>query len=55
MGESSARIELFLYVTRIVQYVDFKLPAGCTRPTLNGVFGITYRPEDYNVDIAMRN
>ncbi|KAH3691300.1 cytochrome P450 2U1-like [Dreissena polymorpha] len=55
IGESIARIELFLYVTRIVQNVEFKLPAGCKRTTLNGVFGITYRPEDYNVDIAKRN
>ncbi|XP_052271646.1 cytochrome P450 2U1-like [Dreissena polymorpha] len=55
IGESIARIELFLYVTRIVQNVEFRLPAGCKRPTLNGVFGITYRPEDYNVDIAKRN
>ncbi|KAH3876686.1 cytochrome P450 2U1-like [Dreissena polymorpha] len=55
LGETIARIELFLYVTRIVQNVQFKLPAGCKRPTLNGVFGLTYRPEDYNVDIEKRN
>ncbi|XP_052275575.1 cytochrome P450 2F3-like [Dreissena polymorpha] len=55
IGESIARIELFLYVTRIVQNVEFKLPAGCKRPTSNGVFGLTYRPEDYDVDIKKRN
>ncbi|XP_052770144.1 cytochrome P450 2F3-like [Mya arenaria] len=55
LGETLARTELFMYTTRLVQKYTFECPDGERLPGLGGVFGLTHRPQDYNVRLVKRN
>ena len=55
LGESLARIELFMYVVTLTQRYKFEQPKDSSPPSLQGVFGITHRPQDYKVIVVRRN
>ncbi|XP_045206620.2 cytochrome P450 2U1-like [Mercenaria mercenaria] len=54
LGETLARMELFLYVTTLVQKLEFRAPDDVELPSLKGVFGLTRRPQDFKVKIHIR-
>ncbi|XP_045203535.1 cytochrome P450 2U1-like [Mercenaria mercenaria] len=55
LGETLAHMELFLYVTTLVQKLEFRAPDDGELPSLKGVFGLTRRPLDFRVNIRMRS
>jgi cytochrome P450 len=55
LGETLARMELFLYVTTIVQKLDIQAPSGEELPSVKGIFGLTRRPQDNKVNIRLRS
>ncbi|XP_045203534.1 cytochrome P450 2U1-like [Mercenaria mercenaria] len=54
LGETLARMELFLYVTTLVQKLEFRAPDDVELPSLKGVFGLTRRPQEFKVKIRIR-
>lgn len=55
LGESLARMELFLYITSLVQRFEFLPPEGEEPPPIEGHLGITYTPLPYKVRVIYRN
>ncbi|XP_076441007.1 uncharacterized protein LOC143280261 [Babylonia areolata] len=53
LGESLARMELFLYLATLIQHFRF-LPAEEQLPPLEGVFGITVSPRPYKIRALSR-
>ena len=49
LGESLARIELFLVLARLLHSFKFENPPGCDLPTLEPVVGIVLTPRPFNV------
>ncbi|KAK7099730.1 hypothetical protein V1264_022791 [Littorina saxatilis] len=49
LGESLARMELFLYLSTLIQRFRFLPPEQETLPPLEGVMGITYCPKSYKI------
>lgn len=54
IGETLARMELFLYLTTLVQNFEFKNPEGQDVFSVRGVFGITHSPGKYKIEILKR-
>ncbi|XP_051735258.1 steroid 17-alpha-hydroxylase/17,20 lyase isoform X3 [Ctenopharyngodon idella] len=54
VGESLARIELFLFVSRLLQCFDFSVPSGASLPDLQGRFGVVLQPQGYTVRVTPR-
>ncbi|XP_055957962.1 cytochrome P450 2J2-like [Patella vulgata] len=54
LGESLAKMELFLFVTTLVQRFEFKPVDADNLPTLQGVIGITHAPARYQVRAVPR-
>ncbi|GBN44347.1 Vitamin D(3) 25-hydroxylase [Araneus ventricosus] len=52
-GESMAYMELFLYITSILQKFDIGFPNGM-KPAIKGKLNITYRSESYLVQFILR-
>jgi cytochrome P450 len=55
LGESLARMELFLYLTSLVQRFEFLPPEGEDPPSVEGHLGITYTPLPFKVRAIPRN
>ncbi|KAK2156658.1 hypothetical protein LSH36_208g04093 [Paralvinella palmiformis] len=55
LGESLARMELFLYFTSMMQHFRFKLAPGYPVPSTKGLLGITNVPERFHVIVETRN
>ncbi|CAC5395592.1 unnamed protein product [Mytilus coruscus] len=55
LGESLARIELFLYLTALVQRFQFLPPAGDNPPAVEGKLGVTYSPILYKIRAVRRS
>ena len=49
LGESLARIELFLVLARLLHSFKFENPAGCDLPTLEPITGIVLMPRPFSV------
>ncbi|KAK6189768.1 hypothetical protein SNE40_001764 [Patella caerulea] len=54
LGESLAKMELFLFVTTLVQRFEFKPVDPDNLPTLHGIAGITHAPAKYQVRAVPR-
>lgn len=54
LGESLARMELFLIFATLMQKFTFSIPEGQPLPSLEPRFGIALTPEKYEVEIMSR-
>ncbi|KAJ8047660.1 Cytochrome P450 2U1 [Holothuria leucospilota] len=54
-GETLAKMELFLFLTSLVQRYRFYVPDGMKLPSLDGESGFTLSPEPYEVCAEQRN
>ena len=49
LGEALARTEMFLFITTMLQNLDFETAPGEGLPELKGVLGITLVPYAYKI------
>lgn len=54
LGEALAKMELFLYLTTLIQKFEFKPPVGKSAPEIKGVLGMTFAPQLYEVRAIAR-
>lgn len=54
VGESLARLELFLFLSSLLQRMTFRLPDGAPPPNLQGRLGVVLQPLPYNVVVTPR-
>ncbi|XP_068164065.1 cytochrome P450 17A2 [Antennarius striatus] len=54
VGESLARLELFLFMASLLQRMSFKLPDGEPPPNLQGRLGVVLQPLPYKVVVTPR-
>ncbi|XP_051956807.1 steroid 17-alpha-hydroxylase/17,20 lyase [Xyrauchen texanus] len=55
VGESLARMELFLFVSCLLQRFHFSVPSGASLPDLQGRYGVVLQPQRYNVRVTPRH
>ncbi|RXN08410.1 steroid 17-alpha-hydroxylase 17,20 lyase-like protein [Labeo rohita] len=55
VGESLARIELFLFASRLLQRFHFSVPPGASLPDLKGRLGVVLQPLRYSVRVTPRH
>ncbi|XP_014674274.1 PREDICTED: cytochrome P450 18a1-like [Priapulus caudatus] len=55
LGESLAKMELFLFFTCLLQKFSFQLPDGAAQPDMKGVLGITLTPKPYKLCAIRRS
>ncbi|KAA8579026.1 hypothetical protein FQN60_010626 [Etheostoma spectabile] len=54
LGEALAKMELFLFLSRILQRFTFSVPPGHPLPSLEGKFGVVLQPAKYKVNAMPR-
>ncbi|KAG5830934.1 steroid 17-alpha-hydroxylase/17,20 lyase [Anguilla rostrata] len=54
LGESLAKMELFLFLAWILQRFTLEVPPGQTLPDLEGKFGVVLQPQKYKVCAQLR-
>ncbi|XP_074555300.1 cytochrome P450 17A2 [Halichoeres trimaculatus] len=54
VGESLARLELFLFLSSLLQRIHFSLPDGAPLPNLQGRLGVVLQPLPYKVVVSPR-
>lgn len=54
LGEALAKLELFLFVSWILQRFTLEVPAGQPLPELQGKFGVVLQPQKYKVIARLR-
>lgn len=54
VGESLARLELFLFLSSLLQRLSFTLPRGASPPNLQGRLGVVLQPLPYTVVVTPR-
>ena len=57
LGESLAKMEMFLFFSAIVQNFKISAPLGedLSLETVDGVFGMTHTPKPFRVLVTQRN
>lgn len=55
LGESLARMELFLILARLLYSFKFENPQGCDLPTMEPIAGIVLMPQPFNVCAIKRH
>ncbi|KAK3519400.1 hypothetical protein QTP70_027523 [Hemibagrus guttatus] len=55
VGESLARIELFLFLSCLLQRFRFSVPYGASLPDLHGRSGVVLQPQRYTVAVNLRH
>ena len=57
LGESLAKMEMFLFLSAIVQNFKISAPLGedLSLETVDGVFGMTHTPKPFRVLVTQRN
>lgn len=54
VGESLARLELFLFLSLLLQRMSFGLPDGVSPPDLQGRLGVVLQPLPFQVVVTPR-
>lgn len=54
VGESLARLEIFLFLSSLLQRMSFRLPDGASPPDLQGRLGVVLQPLPYKVVVTPR-
>lgn len=54
LGEALAKMELFLFLSWILQRFTLSVPPGYSLPTLEGKFGVVLQPAKYKVNATPR-
>ena len=54
VGESLARMELFLFLSRLLQRCHLTVPQGGSLPDLQGRYGVVLQPPRYTLTIRSR-
>ncbi|XP_014906652.1 cytochrome P450 17A2 [Poecilia latipinna] len=54
VGESLARLELFLFLSSLLQRMSFRLPDGVSPPNLQGRLGVVLQPLPYKAAVSPR-
>lgn len=54
LGESLAKMELFLFFTSFMQHFTFSMPAG-VKPDMDYRFGLTLTPKNYEICVTPRH
>ncbi|XP_078671816.1 cytochrome P450 2J2-like [Branchiostoma floridae x Branchiostoma belcheri] len=54
LGEQLAKMELFLFLTSLLQQFTFKLPEGVPEPDMSGEIGVTLQPKPYKLEAIPR-
>lgn len=54
VGESLARLELFLFLSSLLQRMCFRLPKGAPLPSLQGRLGVVLQPLPFSVVVLPR-
>ena len=54
VGEPLARMELFLYLSTMMQLFRFLPPEDGTLPSLRGILGLTYEPKPFKMRFCVR-
>ncbi|KAK2863406.1 hypothetical protein Q5P01_002939 [Channa striata] len=54
VGESLARLELFLILSSLLQRMSFRLPEGASPPNLQGRLGVVLQPLPFKVVVTAR-
>lgn len=54
VGESLARLELFLFLSSLLQRMSFRLPGGAPLPSLQGRLGVVLQPLPFSLVVLPR-
>lgn len=55
LGDTLARMELFLFFSSLLHKFNLSLPEGAPLPNLNGTVGVTISPEPFEVCLLERD
>ncbi|XP_035662563.1 cytochrome P450 2U1-like [Branchiostoma floridae] len=55
LGEQLAKMELFTFLTTLLQHFTFKLPDGAPAPSMDGSLGVVLAPKPYQICAVPRD